>query len=271
MIDKNELLEVMCFGMKAGRKIPPSVRQFCLSLHFYSPRAYQHVRQTFNNNFPHPTTIRRWYSNSDVSGEAGIQPDNIKRLERIVAAHNKKHKSGLVCGLIFDEMHIRQQISFVQHHGFSGFETNEQNPETDNIAAMIAEEEEADKGPSAKKSKLLQNNQDQELHRAKQAIVFILNGINYAFEFPVAYWLIDTLNKLDRKILLDKVIESVTKAGIKIASVTFDGHPSNVPMCHLLGAELDVFSPEFNSFFLNSVDGSKVNIFIDPCHVEKLI
>lgn len=110
-----------------------------------------------------------------------------------------------------------------------------------------------------------------DLKRAKQAIVFILNGINYCFEFPVAYWIIQTLNKYQRKSLLLEVIEAVTKAGVKIVNITFDGYSSNISMCELLGADLKVFSENFKPFFLNPFNNQKLNILLDPCHMLKLV
>lgn len=34
------------------------IREFCLTLHFYSPRAYDFIRQ--RSTHPDPSTIRRW-------------------------------------------------------------------------------------------------------------------------------------------------------------------------------------------------------------------
>lgn len=52
---------------KKGQEISKSVRNFSVTLHFYSPRAYQFVRQAFSNRLPHPRTILRWYSSVDGS------------------------------------------------------------------------------------------------------------------------------------------------------------------------------------------------------------
>lgn len=47
-------------------------------------------------------------------------------------------------------------------------------------------------------------------------------------------------NQIENSILLDKVISSVTRCGIKIMNITFDGHSANVPACKLLGAKLKI-------------------------------
>lgn len=38
------------------------MRSFALTLHFHSARAYDYVRDKFNKNLPHVSTIRKWYS-----------------------------------------------------------------------------------------------------------------------------------------------------------------------------------------------------------------
>jgi len=39
------------------------IREFALTLQYYSPRAYlYYVRKSFSNILPHPRTLRRWYT-----------------------------------------------------------------------------------------------------------------------------------------------------------------------------------------------------------------
>lgn len=264
MVNNNELLNVLCFGSKSSHKYPPSVRQFCLSLHYYSPRAYKHVRQSFFKRLPHPRTIIQWYSNSDISGDEGIQSKNMDRLGRIVKNSQEKE---IFCSLVVDEIDIRQQISWDPHNGYSGIasEINE-NSDGSEDSESIAESEEVNESIAISRKKKEKSNM------AKQAIVFILNGINVNFEFPVAYWLIRNLNRFQRKQLLKQVIIAVTLAGIKIVNVTFDCHPCNVPMCKLFGANLNMLDlRNLTTFIINPVNGEKIFIFLDPCHVEKLI
>lgn len=243
----------MCFGIKSGEKVAESVRQFCLALHYYSPRAYKQLREAFNKNLPSPRTLQAWYANSDCNGEPGIQAETIERLKRIVEAHDKKNNSILLCSLVFDKMNVRQQISWTKHHGYNGYVDDIDFDEIPEIPQSSTVETEKKSLP------------------AQQGIVFILNGINYSFEFPVAYWLIRKLNKHQKKRLLIKVIEAITKVGIKVLNVTFDGDASNAPMCELLGAQLNILQPGFQPYFLNPVNGEKIYIIMDPCHMEKLI
>ncbi|XP_015433230.1 PREDICTED: uncharacterized protein LOC107189226 [Dufourea novaeangliae] len=47
--------------LPVSRKYKAALRQFALSLHFYSPKAYYYMRHKFHNSLPHPKTISRWY------------------------------------------------------------------------------------------------------------------------------------------------------------------------------------------------------------------
>jgi len=40
---------------------PPEIQNFATSLHFYSPKAYEYVRETFMKILPHESTIRSWF------------------------------------------------------------------------------------------------------------------------------------------------------------------------------------------------------------------
>lgn len=46
------------------------LRSFALTLHFYSPKAYDFVRSSFSQSLPHPSTLRQWCS--AVEGKPGF-------------------------------------------------------------------------------------------------------------------------------------------------------------------------------------------------------
>lgn len=45
-----------------GCKYPPEIKSFALTLQFYSSKAYEFVRKTFDMALPHQTQIRKWYA-----------------------------------------------------------------------------------------------------------------------------------------------------------------------------------------------------------------
>lgn len=237
----NELLRILHCGIKGGEKYPENVRNFCLSLNYYSPRAYEHIRKTFHNHLPHPKVMKMWYRNSNVRGESGIQEDHMEKLKKIAKDFKEENGYEMACCLIFDEMSIRKQVFWsFQQLNYIGYIEDEE----------IYQNE--------------QNEQKKTKKVAKQAIVFLLNGIYCSFEFPVAYYFIDTLDKYQRNKLLDKVVRAVTECGIDITNITFDGYSSNIGMCNLFGAELEVDSPTFHTYFQNPINNEKIYIMLDP-------
>lgn len=41
-----------------NEQYPPELRSFALTLHFYSLKAYDYVRETFDTCLPHPSTLQ---------------------------------------------------------------------------------------------------------------------------------------------------------------------------------------------------------------------
>lgn len=238
----SELISILCNGVVSGEKYPESVRLFCLSLYYCSPKAYQHVRAEFNNHLPHSKTIKQWYANSDASGEPGIQKECMDKLKRIGQAYERENNKKLMCSLVFDEMYIRKQVYWCWHQeNYAGFVNHGQKQDSDTNEI------------------------------ASQAIVFILNGVNASFEYPVAYYFINKLNGAQKRDLTLDIIEAVTQCEIKVTNLTFDGDKANLAMCTLLGANLDVESDFFHPYLFNPINGEKIYIVLDPCHAEKLV
>lgn len=57
-------------GTTLEQKYSPQLRSFALTLHFYSPRAYNFVRNTFDTCLPHTRTIEKWYQS--INGQPGF-------------------------------------------------------------------------------------------------------------------------------------------------------------------------------------------------------
>lgn len=175
--DELELLEILQHGIPAHTKYSETVRKFCLTLNYYSPKAYEFIRETFKNKLPHPKTMQRWMANSDVNGEPGIQEDHLEKLKRIATDFESTNKRKMICSLVFDEISLRKQVYWSWHQSdYVGFTNNENNPANSES-----------------------NNDQQTKEVARQAVAFILNGINCQFEFPVAYFFINKLDKHGKK------------------------------------------------------------------------
>lgn len=248
MIKSNEILRVLCYGLPVGVKYSKNVRSFCFSISYHSCAAYELLRDTFNKNLPHIDTIKSWYAVSDCKAEEGVQDEHIKKLKAIADDFHQGTGSQLTCALVFDEMYIRKQVFWTQDKfDFIGYVSSSYEPNQN-----------------------LENSTNRK-RIVRQAIVFMLSGINKSMQFPVAYYFIHKLDKYGRSKILKEIIEAVTKCGVKIANLTFDGFCSNVSACEMLGADLKIGSDEFQPYILNDFNGEKIFIVLDPCHMLKLI
>ncbi|EFN76533.1 THAP domain-containing protein 9, partial [Harpegnathos saltator] len=175
-------------GGKVKGKYPPQLRAFALTLHFYSPKAYCYVRQTFMNKLPASSTIRSWYSSTD--GSPGFSTESLQILKIKSQAAENEGKQLYGC-LMMDEMAIRKQVQW-DHSArkFIGYI---------DYGSCIHEPE--------------------ELPFAKEALVYLINGVNARWKIPVAYFLIDSLTAQERAEITRKVLDFLVPSGITIVAL----------------------------------------------------
>lgn len=216
-------------------KYDTKLRTFAITLHFYSPKGYKYVRSVFNKALPCVSTIRKWYSS--VNGKPGFSKEAFAALKVKAIEANTNGTEVLAC-LVFDEMAIRK------HEDVDG-STNEKtgfvNFGTSNV------------------------NSDESKH-AKEALVFLVTGVNQSFKIPVAYFLTNGLNAIEKATLIREVILFVSKTGIKIVGLVFDGLISNLATMRLLGANFR----KNRYYIINPHSDDKIFIFFDACHMIKL-
>lgn len=94
---KNELKN---HERKAGSRYSQEMKEFAVSLHFYSAKAYNFVRKSLH--LPHPATLRSWAA--DVACEPGFLTATINSLAGKFALDGESE-----CGLILDEMSIQKE------------------------------------------------------------------------------------------------------------------------------------------------------------------
>lgn len=222
----------------SGPQYPESVRSFAITLNFYSPRAYEYVRQKFDNHLPCQSTIRNWYSNSSADGEPGFCKQSFVTLTKL-AEEQRSNGKQLIVSLIFDEMSIRKQLhwndsqkKFLGHVTY-GFDSD-----------------------------------SAELQLANNALVFMVNGINISFNMPIAFYFITSLNGKEKFRLVKEIIEAITACDVRVMNLTFDGLGSNVTMCNSFGANFQ--KNDFRPYFTLPKDKRKIYIIFDPSHMIKL-
>lgn len=149
------LLDCLSFGRDA-RIYNEDVRSFCLTLHFYSPRAYEYVRSKFDSHLPSISAIRKWYSS--INSSAGFENDSFEIVEKKANEH-KANNEPFLCCLVKDEMEIRKHSQW-----------NENKMKFDDFVDM---------------GKRLTT--QGVLPLAKEALVFLVCGITGDFKIPIAY------------------------------------------------------------------------------------
>jgi len=73
----------------------------------------------------------------------------------------------------------------------------------------------------------IDNCDNDNMDHATNALVFMAVGINSNWKLPLGYFLVKCLSGSDRANLMQKWLELLNEAGVKVHSITFDGAHSN--------------------------------------------
>lgn len=214
-----------------------------MTLQFYSAKAYNYVRKTFDLVLPAPSTIRSWLSKIDCT--PGFTQPALTALKNRANSYKEKNKGRSMLGcLMLDEMSIRKEISLEKH--------------SQNIWGYV------DVGANNKDS--LNNDQDE----ATQALVLMVVGINDNFKIPIGYFFINKITGLEKANLIKEALHQISETGVKILALTCDGPQVHFKMMAELGCSIKDPS-NLTSFFLNPVDNTPVHVIFDVCHMLKLV
>ena len=145
--------------------------------------------------------------------------------------------------MMLDEMTIKKNISWdLRRHKYSGF---------------------VDLGNDA--------DDDDSMPVAKDALVFMLVHINGSWKVPCAYFLIDGMNGNERANLVSICIQRLADVGVTVVSLTCDGPSCHRTMITSLGGSLKWPTNVDGSFPHPSKTTEKVHVFLDVCHMMKLV
>lgn len=213
---------------------------FAITAHIHSPRCYDFLRKKFNSHLPDISTIRKWYAKCTSNGEPGISCEGLSGLS-LISNDLKCAGKNLYVSIAFDEMSIRKHVQWSDSRKqFMGF--------------ISHGHDKRDEG-----SKPL----------ARNALVFLVSGINFDFHLPIAHSFITTLGAEEKSEIITQVVRAVTELGIKVVSITFDGLQTNFAACRRLGARFSI--KNMKPFIVNPVDETKIYIVPDLCHMLKLL
>lgn len=215
---------------------PPELRSFALTLKFYSTKAYNYVRKSFNLGLPHVSVIPSWYTSMD--GEPGFTKDALTAMKAQVLAAKRDGKE-VICSLMLDEMSIRKHVEW-DGKRMRGY---------------------VDLGTGI---------DDDSLPEATDALVFMAVCVNSGWKIPCGYFLVDGLTGEEKANLTKECITKLHEVGVKVVSFTCDGPTSHQAMLKILGAKL---SPDsLLAYFEHPCDpNAKVYVFLDACHMIKLV
>ena len=218
----------------SGRRYSDEIKEFALTLHYYSPKAYKYVRSIVP--LPNPYLIKKW--SASFKCEPGFIEDAFTSLSNEIAASpNSKD-----CGLVIDAMSIRKQTLW--------------NNEKDKYSGFI---DLGDAIPNPKSEKL-----------ASEALVFLLVGTRSHWKCPIGYFLVDKISAKDQATLVTQCLEKAAKAGLKLWSVTADGTAVNLCTFEILGCSFTGTYDEMQSSFPHPTTGEDVFAILDPSHMLKL-
>jgi hypothetical protein len=162
----------------SNKPYPKELKEFSLTLHFYSPKGYNYVRDTFNLNLPCERTIRSWYK--DIDGEPGFTQDSFCALKQHVEDAKKEGKE-LFCALMMDEMAIKKHVQFFGKD-YTGL---------------------VDLGDGGENEDAI----------AKDAYVLMAVDINGNWKLPLGYFLIDSLTAKDRAKIISECLTRLNEIG----------------------------------------------------------
>ena len=224
-------------GKSAREAYPLTLKNFALTLHFYSPKAYRYVRQVFELSLPHESVLRSWCSK--VDGSPGFTEQSFRQLALKVKDQEKKNCE-VVVQIITDEMAIMKKTNF----------------DGEKFVGCV----DLGNGPSAEETS----------PPASEALVIMAVALNASWKLPLAYFLICSLSSTEKASLVDTCANKLRDIGVHIAGLTCDAPAVNLSMISHLGAKLDPESPA-PDFFPSGHPSDPVGTVVDPCHAIKLV
>ena len=111
------------------------------------------------------------------------------------------------------------------------------------------------------------NNENED--EASEALVFMVVGFKGHWKAPIAYYLTKSLHAPTQQELVIHSLNALHDIGMRVWTITMDGHGTNQSMCKSLGCDMSVgsCSPKFK----HPADPSHmVFVIFDPCHMLKL-
>lgn len=187
----------MCQKRKRGMRYAEKMKRLALNIYFHGSKCCRLLEKLLY--LPSVRVLQRWLKNVDIT--PGFSSTHLNNLSLIAKHFNEENK---YCVLSFDEMSLRNHLSYNASQDFvKGFE-NFGDEQSDNLA--------------------------------NYALVFMLRGIAQNWKVPISYFFPSKStpsNKL--KPLLFKAIDLANEIGLKVKIVVCDQGSNNQSLYRLLG------------------------------------
>ena len=218
---------------RLSNRYSPEMKQFAMTLHYYSPKAYEFARNVLS--LLHASTIRAWASSVDC--QPGFLDNVIKSIGECVQM--KGWMSNVV--LIVDTMALYKGTIW--------------DPKSKSYVGLV------DYGTAKP---------EPEENMASEALVFMISGITGHWKHPVAYFLQDKCSAVVQAQLITDCIGLLSAEGLNAVALVFDGTYTNQSTAKLLGCKMKV--SERKTWFPHPQHASeKVYVIFDVCHMIKLM
>ncbi|RVE40921.1 hypothetical protein evm_014429 [Chilo suppressalis] len=217
-----------------GVRYSDEVKAFALTLHFYSPKAYEFLKKLVA--LPHIETLRR--SLATFNCNVGFLTEVLDYLKQEVMKSDKIYLKNVA--LIFDGMSVKKDLSPDQKTGkiFGYVDLGE---------ITVSDPEQL----------------------ASEALVFQIVSYGHYFKCPIAYFFIPNCLSGDLLAeLLHTAIILLHEIDITVRSLTCDGAASNIKAYECLGCSLE--EDNWKPYFLHPNSVTNVYCILDAAHILKL-
>lgn len=215
---------------KYAQSYTQQIKEFSLTLYFYSPKAYNFLRKS-QFSLPNPSTIRKWIGSFNCS--PGFLEEVFTYLKNNVTSQSHLQHVNLV----FDGISIRSQLIYDHKKG-------------ENVGYI-------DLGYGIKVG-------DQE-ELATESLVFQIVSLKGNFKCAIGYFLTNSLTSNVLSQLIQMAIVKLKEVGVNVHNITFDGTTTNISAVQKLGCKL----PENPFLNIKDVD-HEICVMLDACHMLKL-
>ena len=217
------------------RRYSDEVKEFALTLYFYSPKAYRYVRSIIP--LPNQSLLRKW------SSSVNCEPGFFKEAFTALASEVSRDAIKKDCCLVIDAMAITKQTIW--------------DPKKDCYAGFV---DYGQGGPILDDPEML----------ASKAHVFLLVGARSHWKCPIGNFLTDKISSTHQAQLINMALEMAAEAGLKVWSITADGTSVNLSTFRQLGCQFGTTYDTIDPKFKHSTTGEDVFVIADPCHMLKL-